>query len=199
MLGRSIADLHLALRACSDATSASGLATFAPAKTAALDILPTIAAGVAPGEGRRLGRAAALLGTLAAMEDGLPRQIIHRDTHPDNIILCGDELRGFIDFDLATVGPRLFDLCYCATSLLSMAWPSPALRRRWPTLWHRLRAGYEAVAPLKAAERAQAPAMMLAVQCLFIAYLAAPEQATARQANLEMLYWLAERAARLAI
>ena len=41
----------------------------------------------------------------------LPRQIIHRDPNPSNIILTKDKW-GFIDFELREENAQIFDPCY---------------------------------------------------------------------------------------
>lgn len=51
--------------------------------------------------------------------DKLPVQIIHRDINPSNMIFDEGEFKGFIDFDLTEVNIRIFDICYCATAILS--------------------------------------------------------------------------------
>lgn len=48
----------------------------------------------------------------------LPKQIIHRDPNPSNIITCDDKW-GFIDFELSEKNVRIFDPCYAATAILS--------------------------------------------------------------------------------
>lgn len=42
----------------------------------------------------------------------LPRQIVHRDPNPDNILLRGAQMPAFLDFDLTRVLPRIFDIGY---------------------------------------------------------------------------------------
>lgn len=42
----------------------------------------------------------------------LPRQIIHKDLNPGNIIFDNAEFQGFIDFDIAQRNVRLYDLCF---------------------------------------------------------------------------------------
>jgi len=51
--------------------------------------------------------------------DKLPKQLIHRDPNPSNILFNGDEISGFMEFDLSEHNIRLFDPCYCATGILS--------------------------------------------------------------------------------
>jgi len=53
------------------------------------------------------------------LHDKLPRQLIHRDPNPSNILFHNDTVTGFIDFDLSETNIRLWDVCYCATGILS--------------------------------------------------------------------------------
>lgn len=51
------------------------------------------------------------LDTFYKLYPNLPRQIIHRDPNPGNIIRADDQ-RGFIDFELAERNVRIYDPCY---------------------------------------------------------------------------------------
>jgi len=42
-----------------------------------------------------------------ALYGKLPKQLIHRDPNPSNILFEGDEVSGFIDFDLSEINIRL--------------------------------------------------------------------------------------------
>jgi len=42
----------------------------------------------------------------------LPRQIIHKDLNPSNIMFDDAVFQGFIDFDMAQRNVRLYDICY---------------------------------------------------------------------------------------
>ena len=48
----------------------------------------------------------------------IPRQVIHRDPNPGNIILSKEQW-GFIDFELSERNVRIYDPCYAATAILS--------------------------------------------------------------------------------
>lgn len=61
---------------------------------------------------------------------GWPRQVIHADYHPGNVIFSDDGIRAIVDFDSARVGPRALDVANGAmqfsvtrTGLDPMAWP----------------------------------------------------------------------------
>ena len=58
----------------------------------------------------------------------LPRQIIHRDMHLSNVIFKDDKLEGFIDFEILENNVKIFDLCYCCTSILSELFSDERLR-----------------------------------------------------------------------
>ncbi|MGN7399976.1 phosphotransferase [Cytobacillus praedii] len=61
----------------------------------------------------------------------MPKQLIHRDTHIDNIILSEDILLGVIDFEIAEVNVNIFDLCYCLTSVLNEVFINNNMRHNW--------------------------------------------------------------------
>jgi Ser/Thr protein kinase RdoA (MazF antagonist) len=65
----------------------------------------------------------------------LPAQLIHRDLHPANMLFDKGEVSGFLDFEMVMIGPRIFDLCYCGTSLLVSAFPETEKMRLWPALF----------------------------------------------------------------
>ena len=61
---------------------------------------------------------------------GWPRQIVHSDYHPGNVIFTDKGVRAVVDFDSARVGPRAIDVANGAlqfsvtrTGLDPMAWP----------------------------------------------------------------------------
>ena len=61
---------------------------------------------------------------------GWPRQVIHADYHPGNVIFAASGIQAIVDFDSARVGPRALDVANGAmqfsvtrTGLDPMAWP----------------------------------------------------------------------------
>ena len=108
-VGEIIGQLHLALAKIEDAVSEA-------------DLLTTLRDWALPKAKEALGLSegfcAEYWATFAALYPTLPRQIIHRDPNPGNII-CTDDSWGFIDFDLAERNVRIYDPCYAATAVLS--------------------------------------------------------------------------------
>ena len=132
--------------------------------------------------------------TLPAVTAHLPRQLIHRDPHLGNILFTSDDqVAGFVDFDLAVRGLRVFDLCYCSTGMLSEADDCDALASQWGELVIALIDGYEGIGDLCSAEKKAIWHVMLAIQCLFIAYFCEqdPNVKQARK-NSRILMWLHE-------
>lgn len=59
----------------------------------------------------------------------LPKQLIHRDPNPSNIIVDYGEITGFLDFELTERNVRIFDPCYAATAILSETYEDTSLER----------------------------------------------------------------------
>lgn len=76
-----------------------------------------------------------------ALYDKLPKQLIHRDPNPGNILFDGGEVSGFIDFDLSEVNIRLWDVCYCATGILSEG--SAEANEKWLEILGGILNGYD--------------------------------------------------------
>lgn len=127
---------------------------------------------------------------LADCFTALPQQLIHRDAHPGNMLFQDGRLSGWIDFELTERGPRLFDLCYCSTSLLMNGLDDPAKRRAWPGLVRGLVAGYGSVSPLTPVERSAIRWIQMAIGVLFIAWLSCNHYPVVAAKNIEALVWL---------
>ena len=67
---------------------------------------------------------------MVQLEDDLPKQLIHRDLHPANMLFENGGLTGFVDFDMIVSGFRIFDVCYCATSILVGGFQDSAKREK---------------------------------------------------------------------
>lgn len=72
----------------------------------------------------------------------LRKQIIHRDMHLSNVIFKDNEFQGFIDFELLESNVRVFDLCYCCTSILSELYSDEVLRGKWQHIISTIFEGY---------------------------------------------------------
>lgn len=108
-VGEIIGQLHLALCKIEDCVSEADLLSTVrdwalPKTKAAMNLSESFCAEY--------------LNTFSALYPKLPRQIIHRDPNPGNII-CAEGRWGFIDFELSERNVRIYDPCYAATAVLS--------------------------------------------------------------------------------
>ncbi len=127
----------------------------------------------------------------------LPRQMIHRDPNPSNIISEHGEITGFLDFELTERNVRIFDPCYAATAILSATYEDSTLDRdKWPEILRNIIAGYDAVVRLTEAERAAIPYMIYSIQMTCIAFFSEFERYRAlADTNTQMLKWLIQEEA----
>jgi Ser/Thr protein kinase RdoA (MazF antagonist) len=120
----------------------------------------------------------------------LPIQIIHRDAHPRNIVLNNNQLGGFIDFDITRRGIRLFDLCYCSTSILMSNFDDFKSREIWLTLLRELLKGYTVINPISENESQSIVYVIYSIQIIFAAYFYDLGNEDVAKLNLEALYWI---------
>lgn len=122
----------------------------------------------------------------------LPKQLIHRDPNPSNIIVDYGEITGFLDFELTERNVRIFDPCYAATAILSETYEDTSLERdKWFSILRGIIAGYDEVVHLTDAEKAAIPYVIYSIQITCIAFFSNFERYRAlAETNTEMLKWL---------
>lgn len=91
----------------------------------------------------------------AALPPALPRQIVHRDFDPSNVLLIGGQVGAVLDFEFAAVDLRVVDLALALHSCVRLGTGGDA------TDAAVFVAGYAAVAPLTAAECRVLPTALL--------------------------------------
>lgn len=123
----------------------------------------------------------------------LSTQLIHRDINPSNIIFAGKEFKGFVDFDLTEVNVRIFDICYCATAILSECFNNQIDFEVWKEILDNLIKGYNRIDNLSKDEIKAIPYVIYSIEIICIAYFSKYdkfEELTER--NIIMLKWLIE-------
>lgn len=125
----------------------------------------------------------------------LPRQLIHRDPHPGNILFT-EKSCAFFDFDLCEENIRLFDPVYAAGSILRETFDEEKTYAlaRWLPLLRAILRGYDTAAPLTPEEKAAVPCVMIGIECIFVAWCA--EQPSMRplfEASASMLRMFREK------
>lgn len=122
--------------------------------------------------------------------DHLPKQLIHRDTHISNMIFKDDKLSGIIDFEIVEKNVRIFDVCYCSTSVLSEIFSDEKLRDQWFIFVEQLLREYNKINPLSELERNSVWHIMLAIQTIFMAFF--DEYPSLFEVNKAMFLWIYE-------
>jgi len=106
------------------------------------------------------------------------------------MLIQGGEVSGFIDFEIATRGPRIFGLAYCSTALLAAAEGIFARRQVWLASVAALVEGCGGVQELTEAEKALLGQVQMAIQLIFAAYYTGAGMPAQMASNLEPLQWL---------
>lgn len=122
----------------------------------------------------------------------LPRQLIHRDIHPGNMLFQNNLLTGYIDFDLSQINARVFDLCYMSLSFLIDNTDDIHKTIKWFEILNNIVNGYSSVTPLSSEEKKAIPVMMIAIEMLFVAYFAKNNDTEGANGAAKMLLWLWE-------
>ena len=180
--GEIIGQLHLALSRIEDCVSEA-------------DLLATVKDWALPKAKEALNLSDAFckeyLDTFSALYPDLPRQIIHRDPNPGNII-CADDQWGFIDFELAERNARIYDPCYAATAVLSETFGRN--NDRWLEIYRDILCGYDSVARLSNALHMAIPYVILANQVVCVAWFAGQDKyAEIFETNKRMTIWLIDK------
>ena len=181
-VGEIIGQLHLALSKIEDCVSEA-------------DLLATVKDWALPKAKAVLNLSDAFckeyLDIFANLYPNLPRQIIHRDPNPSNII-CTDDQWGFIDFELAERNARIYDPCYAATAVLSETFGQDS--SKWLGIYRDIFCGYDSVAKLTEVERNAIPYIILANQFVCVAWFAEQDKyAELFETNKRMTAWLIEK------
>ncbi len=124
--------------------------------------------------------------------DKLPKQIIHRDPNPGNILLS-DGKWGFLDFELSEKNVRIFDPCYAATAILSESFDESdsEKQKKWIEIYRNIIYGYDSVAKLTDEEWKAVPYVILCNQLICVAWFSEQEKyRNIFETNKKMLTWL---------
>jgi Ser/Thr protein kinase RdoA (MazF antagonist) len=129
---------------------------------------------------------------MTPLYERLPKHLIHRDPNPANLLFDGGELSGILDFDLAVRSVRIFDPCYCASSILVSGFGQPEQRAAWSGILCALLDGYKQYIPLTDAEREAVLPILMSIQLLFMAFSLNVGNPAAARYNEQVLYWLCD-------
>jgi Ser/Thr protein kinase RdoA (MazF antagonist) len=119
----------------------------------------------------------------------LPKQLIHRDFHRGNALFTTEALSGYLDFDLVHQGPRLFDVCYLASGVLSESFREPGYVEYWLKVLEAIFRAYERGAGLSSQERSLAWSMLMTIELIFMRGCLEGQNLDAALMNQSMLFW----------
>ncbi len=129
-----------------------------------------------------------------ALFEMLPKQLIHRDPNPCNILFCGGDVSGFTDFDLSERNVRLWDPCYCATGILSEQRNAENAYDKFLVILDAILHGYDSVAPLTAEEKQAIYYVLCSIQMICVAYFeSVNEYKDLARTNREMLVYIIDK------
>ena len=137
----------------------------------------------------------------AALYKNLPRQVIHRDPNPGNIILAEDKW-GFIDFELSERNARIFDPCYAATAILSESFEEGNEEKilKWVNVMKEIMYGYDSVIRMTEQEKEAIPYMILANQFVSTAFFADKDKyEELYRINKKMTEWIVRNLDKMSI
>ena len=137
--------------------------------------------------------------TYGVLQSKLPRQIIHRDPNPSNILFSDGTVSGFINFDLSQRNTRLYDPCYCATGVLCGA-ENDEQYEKWPEIAAQILCAYDRENPLTAEEKQSVYYVMCSIQLICVSYFNTiddPDFKRLTQKNRKMLQFVVENQVKL--
>ena len=129
--------------------------------------------------------------TFGVLFEKLPKQLIHRDPNPCNILFDGGEVSGFTDFELSERNVRLWDPCYCATGILSEQRDVKNAYDKFPEILDAVLHGYDSVNTLTAEEKQTVYYVICSIQMICVAYFeSVNEYKDLAKINREMLLYI---------
>lgn len=120
----------------------------------------------------------------------LPRQVIHRDFHGENMIFNGNNLVGYIDFDLSQINARIFDVCYLCTGSLVTIFDKEEMRAKWLEFTKSIIRGYESKCEITSEEKKSIKYMFYAIELIMIAFFARDGYTEIADSNIKMINWI---------
>jgi len=106
------------------------------------------------------------------------------------MIFLNKKLKRFIYFEIATHGIRIFDPCYCATSILTGRFRDKKARLKWFSLLKSIFKGYNSINRLKKVEINAIFYVLLSIQLLFMAYMVKINRIKIAKFNQSALKWI---------
>ncbi len=187
LYGRGIATLHQALADCVAVEYYKKINFRDHINSWAL---PIIANQLNDQAWQRLEPILTVLTEFGSVYQNLPEQLIHRDPHPGNMVITEDRRIGFIDFEIAVYGVRIFDLAYFASGILAQGFDDPAKRQQWFGIFESILTSYRELNEITADERKAVWPLMLIIELIFVAYCYQSDRTEPAERTLAIVDWV---------
>lgn len=128
-------------------------------------------------------------GDFRPLYDTLPRQLIHRDMHLQNLMFDNGKFTGYIDFDISQRNARLFDICYMGVLLIG-EYTNPERIKVWRTIFTNILRGYNDILPLSRDELEAIPMLCVVVELTFTCFFDSIGQHEISKDCANMTEWL---------
>lgn len=126
-----------------------------------------------------------------AIYNSLPKQVIHRDINPSNMLFDNGDFKGYVDFDLSEVNIRIFDICYPATAILSECFSEEMDITKWKEILNNIIAEYDSISALSVEEASAIPYVLYSIQIICINYFNKFDKfKELTDANIQIFKWL---------
>lgn len=120
----------------------------------------------------------------------LVRHLIHRDLHLGNLLFVDRMITGYIDFDLAQVNARIFDLAYFLVGWIVDEVNDDEFMNNWKHSVLAMLEGYQEELKLTETELKSLGIMMCCIEILFVAYFSSVKDLDNTRKAEECLKWL---------
>ncbi|MDR0272539.1 MAG: phosphotransferase [Clostridiales bacterium] len=120
----------------------------------------------------------------------LPRQLIHRDIHFQNILFKNSKVSGFLDFDISQENVRIFDISYLFSSMLVGKYHDADYVKKWHEFACAFLGGYNSENTLQENELNAIYKIILSIQLIFAAYYKSINQDELIPDCIEMAKWV---------
>ena len=128
--------------------------------------------------------------TLNNISPKLPKQLIHRDFHSQNILFKNGKVSGWLDFEICEYNFRVFDMAYLLAGLLIDRYDDNEKIKVWKTINEKLLSGYNEINPLSDDERNSLPIIMIAIELLFVSFWGYHKNPEQQNKALDLAVWL---------
>jgi Ser/Thr protein kinase RdoA (MazF antagonist) len=157
------------------------------------ELIAQLLARETPFDVARLQRLRGVIASVAS----LPQQLIHRDYHRGNVLFTDEALGGWLDFDLVHQGPRLFDVCYCSSGVLSESFREPGYVEYWLNILEAIFRAYGRNASLSRQERSLAWSMLMTIELIVMRSCVEAQALEGARMNQGMLFWFEDHRSEL--